>query len=723
MTFRVHPIAIYLLAAALGLMACLNIYDLPFLEGNSPFWQAPHADQMQALTGWYGFAHDSWRFPFFEVKTLRYPLGANIIFTDSIPLLALLMKPFVPILPTDFHYFGWWFALCFILQSVAAVAVLRAWGVRDWLALAAGAIFALSTPAWLIRHHHIALCGHFVVLFALALYARTQHAKSPRQIVAAWVVLLVASTLIHIYLLAMVMALLVAAVLQRAWNLRKQLRSEWPLLLAIPAIAVGSVLGVAFLSGHFRGEAVQDASRGYGIYSMNLLQPWYPQGLLQLPMSLPTLDATGGQYEGFNYLGAGAILLILVALAATRDQWKSALRRHAFLLLTLALLTLFALSNRVYWGDTAVLKYRVPHVIDKPVEIFRSSGRFFWPVGYVLVLGSIVLLARERRHRRWFAAILVAAPLLQWIDDAPARDFPYKDTRQVEPALLPAAVWRPLIAQHSLVRTFPSFFCGPAENYRPSQELQLLSARSGIPITTIFMARQVEDCVAESELMDTLNPGQHELVVYLQPLEWKDARQSFPDPDACRSFPLGFLCSQRFLEPSYAASLGAISPEGYFADLGVAAVSPPSIEPGSATVVTEDGKTPAMFDRGWYPLEADGAWMRGGLAQLRFRLGAAQQGALEFHFRAKAHLSPRHPQRSLTVSANGVRLRTIPIDTWEPRDRAVTIPAEQLSAGGILRIEFAIDPVTSPAADGVSDDSRELGIQLQRVWFRETPGY
>src|SRR5690606_6374506 len=109
-------------------------------------------------------------------------------------------------------------------------------------------------------------------------------------------------------------------------------------------------------------------------------------------------------------------------------------------------------------------------------------GRFFWPVGYVLVLGSIVLLARERRHRRWLAAILVAAPLLQWIDDAPARDFPHKDTRQVEPALLPAAVWRPLIAQHTLVRTFPSFFCGPAENYRPSRELQLLSARSGIRI-------------------------------------------------------------------------------------------------------------------------------------------------------------------------------------------------------------------------------------------------
>jgi hypothetical protein len=233
----------------------------------------------------------------------------------------------------------------------------------------------------------------------------------------------------------------------------------------------------------------------------------------------------------------------------------------------------------------------------------------------------------------------------------------------------------------------------------------------------------VEDCIAESELMDALKPGQRELVVYLQPFDWENARHSFPDPDACRSFPLGFVCSQRFLEHSFAASQSSVLPEAYFGEVSAPTMSPPPVELGRHTDVTDNGETSAMFGAGWYPLEADGVWMRGGLAQLRFRLDAAQKGPLEFHFRAKAYLSPRHPQRTLTVSVNGARLPAIPIDTWEPRDRAVTIPAEQLSAGGILRIEFTIDPVTSPAADGVSDDSRELGIQLQRVWFRVTPGY
>lgn len=712
---RVQLILTYALAAALGLAVCLIVYDLSFVMGTSPFWQAPSADQMQALTGWYGFAHDAWRFPLFDVKTLRYPQGANIVFTDSIPLLALVIKPLVPFLPAGFHYFGWWFALCFVLQSVAAVALLREWGARDWLTLAAGALIALSMPAWLIRHNHMALCGHFLLLFGLLLYARTQKAAGARRIVAAWVALAVASLLIHIYLLAMVMALLAAAVAQRGWSRRRQLRLEWPLLLAIPLVAAGSVLGVALLSGHFRGEAVEDASKGFGTYSMNLLQPWYPQAALQLPLPLPVFDATGGQYEGFNYLGAGVLLLIVIALAVARREWKPALRRNGFLLLTLALLALFALSNRVYWGDTAVLKYRVPRVIEKPVEMFRSSGRFFWPAGYALALGSLALVARERRQRRWLAAVLVAAPLLQWIDAAPARDFPYKDTRLVEPALIPVAIWQPVIARHSLVRVFPGFFCGPAENHRLSQEFQLLSAREGVPISTVFMARQVEDCEAERELLDTLEPGERELVLYLRPLEVANARLAFPNPAACREFPLGLVCSRRFLEPSFAAMPQGGPAESYFRPAN--ALSPPIVEPGHPITVAVGETTLSMLGAGWYPVEADGVWMRGQRAELRFRLGAIEDRGLHFRFLAKAFLSPRHPRRSLTVSANGIRLQTLPIDTWETQDRAVKIPAGQLRTGGILRIEFEIDPVSSPAADGVSGDTRELGIQLQRVWF------
>jgi hypothetical protein len=714
MTLRSHPAVPCLLAALFGVGVCLQIYGMDFITGASAFWQAPHADQLQALTGWYGYRFDAWRFPLFEVKTLRYPQGANIIFTDSIPLLALLFKPLAPLLPERFHYFGWWMALCFVLQPVAAVCAFWAWGVRSKLALAAAAVFVLSTPAWLVRHNHLALCGHFLVLFAIALYASTQRTKQLRRVAAAWVALVAAATLVHLYLLAMVFALMVAAAAQRAWTHRKEGARVCGGPLVIPMVALLAVLGIALLGGHLRGEAVQDASRGFGTYSMNLLHPFYPQGALQLPGPLPVLDATGRQYEGFNYLGAGGLLLLPLALLVAPRALFAATRKHAFLLATLFLLTMFALSNRVYVGEKAVLKYRVPRIIDKPVELFRSSGRFFWPVGYVLVLGSLALLAREGERRRWIAGVLVIAPLLQWVDAAPSRAFPRDDTHRPEAPLLPPTIWEPLLREHRLLRTFPGFFCGPGENHRLSQEFQLLAARLRVPVTTVFMARQVDDCTAERDLVDNLQPEERELVVYLSPFQLEHTQGSFPDPSACRATPVGFACSRRFFEPGFDRRL---LPEPYFAEAVVPTLRLTPVKLGQSILFRAGEPGSGMLYSGWYQPEGDGVWMRGAQGQVRLLLGAEfpRDLPLRLRFRAATFLSPKHPARTLRVYANGDRLAELPLETWQVQQRVVTLPPALAAREQPLRLEFGISPVTSPRADGVSDDSRQLGIRLEEL--------
>jgi hypothetical protein len=39
-----------------------------------------------------------------------------------------------------------------------------------------------------------------------------------------------------------------------------------------------------------------------------------PQGSGLFPAMNPVIDGTGGQYEGFNYLGFGVLLLLATAL-------------------------------------------------------------------------------------------------------------------------------------------------------------------------------------------------------------------------------------------------------------------------------------------------------------------------------------------------------------------------------------------------------------------------
>lgn len=722
MPARVHVALPYLLAALLGAIVCLQIYGIDFVTGQSAFWLAPHADHMQALTGWYGFRHDAWRFPLFDVKTLRYPQGANIVFTDSIPLLALLFKPLAPLLPEHFHYFGWWIGLCFVLQPVAAVLALRAWGVRNIVPLVAVAGMVLSTPAWLIRHNHLALCGHFLVILAIALYAHTLRAERLRAPAAAWLALAAATTLVHLYLLAMVLAVLMAAVAQRAWNHRAHGARAWLAPWAIPPAAAATVLLIALLSGHFRGEAVQDASRGFGTYSMNLLQPLYPQGLLQLPAPLPTLDATGGQYEGFNYVGAGGLLLLLALLILMPKALLSGIRRHWILLGVLFLLTMFALSNRVYFGHTAVLKYRVPYRLDKPVELFRSSGRFFWPVGYVLVLGGIALLARESERRRWMAGILVLLPLLQWVDAGPARDFPRRDTHRIQEPLLPPPVWEPVIREHTLLRTFPGFFCGPAENHRLSQEFQLLAARMRVPVTTVFMARQVDDCEAERALVDTLVPRDRELVVYLPPFQLEHAKSAFPDAAACRIIPAGLVCSARFLDQPFLSRVMSQEAQEYFTEVSPPSRQLPPVHLGGAVSFRQGGAGEGMLYAGWFPPEPEGVWMRGAFAQVWLALNQEARtvrpsvaGSIRLRFRAKTYLSARYPRKRLAVSVNGEQLAEFSLESWESTEREFEIPANVAARQGPMRVQFTISPVSSPLEDGVSRDPRQLGIQLQEI--------
>ena len=75
---------------------CASLLDLGFVLGTSAFWKNPHgvvgygwADMPQTLSGYFFFQRDSWHIPLFHVAALGPPDGTNIIFTDSIPWVAL----------------------------------------------------------------------------------------------------------------------------------------------------------------------------------------------------------------------------------------------------------------------------------------------------------------------------------------------------------------------------------------------------------------------------------------------------------------------------------------------------------------------------------------------------------------------------------------------------------------------------------------------------------
>ena len=87
-----------------------------------------NVDASANYLGWEFFRHDSLlQWPIGKISTVGPAGGSSVAMTDSLPLLAILFKPFTFWFDTPFQYFGIWIFVCFILQAVFASKLLSLW--------------------------------------------------------------------------------------------------------------------------------------------------------------------------------------------------------------------------------------------------------------------------------------------------------------------------------------------------------------------------------------------------------------------------------------------------------------------------------------------------------------------------------------------------------------------------------------------------------------------
>lgn len=453
----------------MGTALAMLLFPLDFLWPRAGAdWRAA-GDAAQHAIAQRHFLADAWRWPLLSVATLN---GANLAFMDGIPALALPLKLLRPWLPEGFHGIGLFYALAWALQGPAAVFALRGFGERRVLPALCAAVMALAMPAFVMRFGHAALCGHFVVLGALGLYARVLRdgcwwrAAVPFQ---------AAALLVHPYLALMSLALLAAAPLTLA------LRGEPFWRAALGAGAAAAAMGGAMAALGYLGA---QGDGGFGDFAMNLLSPVWPHRSLVLGFLVAgEVDATGhGGWEGYNWLGLGLWAAIGAALLlGPARPW-----RDAGLVLALLGLLALAVSFRVGLGGAVVLELSpVPSVLEQ----FRASGRFFWPVGYALLVWAAVSLARRGRAGQ---GALVLCAVLQWADAQPSRAALAAWATERAPWTIPAAELRPALraaGRHVLV---PSWPCTEKPDW-PARvrllEILLLASESPRPVNTAYVAR------------------------------------------------------------------------------------------------------------------------------------------------------------------------------------------------------------------------------------------
>jgi hypothetical protein len=399
-------------AAVCGLVWFIVLGGWPALDPTNLQWLLD-GDWKQHLLGWLMFRHEPWTLPLGTLSNALYPVGSTIGFTDSNPLLSVLLKPFSSMLPEDFQFIGPWLALCFVLQAYTGAKLASVVTDEPRDQFLAGNLFALS-PVLVGRIGHDTLCAHWILLALLYLGLRTEtDDRSARRSAIASIALVVVAAGTHPYLAAMGW-MLALAVFAKLWRLG---RARLWRAVAYAAAATIAMMAVFALFGYLGG--VQVAGGGFGEYSADLLALVNP---MQYSHVLPRLPMKAGQWEGLGFLGLGGLLAVLVAgvvLVRTRRR----LPRHVWpVAAACAVMAVYSLSPDVKLAGRDELDLGWLYEPLMPlVAPFRASGRFIWPLHYLLLGFGVWGLVRAfaRAPRTTGTALLLAALALQAGDLTP----------------------------------------------------------------------------------------------------------------------------------------------------------------------------------------------------------------------------------------------------------------------------------------------------------------
>ena len=382
-----------LTGALLGALVFLILYGVRVLDPTCVDWILNNAspDPAQHYLGWVFYRRSGWHLPYLGANySAIYPYRTSILYTDSIPLLAVLGKLLGGVLPARFQYLGLWGLFCYAMQGGLAQALIaRVGGVRpgdtakNWASVLGAGVLVLF-PALNIRMFaHTALAANWLVLLALWLWLcaeQSENRPTAAKLCLWWGILGLLCAGIHLYYLPMVGVVLVAACVQRA------LEKRGPAAVVLPVASFcGAALAELFVLGAFAANFA-GYSNGYlsGADLANLFVP----GL-------------GASWEQEIYAGLGTTIAVVLALAGLLVQHKQAgafFRRHKNVVIAaLVLLVLDAIAatgNTVTFAGRTLFTVPIPQALMDFWAMFSSCARLAWLAGMLLAVAACGLVLR-----------------------------------------------------------------------------------------------------------------------------------------------------------------------------------------------------------------------------------------------------------------------------------------------------------------------------------------
>lgn len=390
----------------IGLASFLLIVGPSRLNPKNIGWisNTRNPDTWQQYLGWEIYRKNDWNFPIGKNVGI-IGQDTSIIYSGGIPLLEIPLKLVSPVFGSTFQYLGIWLLVCFIMQSIASWLLLSEIKKLQTKEIAIGVVLFTFSPILIWRVNlHLGLVAHFLILLAFYL-AIKQPAKYD---LLRWSSLLTTCLLVHGYFFVMVLVSLFfhfldssrRATYAHISNINFKLRF---LVMLFPPIVT------AFCLNYFSSTSGWNTGFPNHLFKMDLTQPLNFTGQSWIFSSI--FPETVGNPEGFNFLGLWTVLAAFYLIRKSPNKLsdlRGFLRENRFVLLAGLIMALFALSNQVSIGRR-YLEIPIPDVALEVMEIFRASGRFFWPMVYLIYFILFKLISEVSNIRNRLLFLVLAA--------------------------------------------------------------------------------------------------------------------------------------------------------------------------------------------------------------------------------------------------------------------------------------------------------------------------
>lgn len=670
----------------------------PFaLHPNNIAWLS-NGDPSTHYLGWLFFRNSEWSFPLGLNPNYGLEISNAIIYSDSNPLFAFIFKIFSKQLSETFQYTGLWLLICFILQIYFAFKLIGIF-TQDKLILMLASCFFIFAPPMLGRlHAHFSLVGHFLILTSLYLSLLPWQIKRT----SSWIVLLVVTVLIHPYIFVMVSLIWGSDILGRTQNRCISFKNAF---IEFTSVILTTLLA-CWQSGYF---SVSDGVSlyGYGFYRMNLLSIFDSSGWSYFLNDIPEGE---GDYEGFNFLGTGIIFIGIFSLAGlfvSDIKIFEKLKKRPTLLIVITLLTIFAVSNRIGIGEMN-FDIELGNSVKTFVNIFRASGRMFWPVFYLMYFLIIYIIIRT--YNKKIAITILGIGLLIQIADTSKGWLDLRSKFMIKPnqiweTTMVSPFWEEASTKYNKLRWFM-----PENNRKNWQPLAIYAGTNHLATNSVYLGRigSKELANAQKSAQDKLINGQFDpdsLYVVDSKLIPKVALNINKKRDL-----IAFVDGYYVIAPGWKQCTECSKVVG---ELDSTKHNLPLVEVNKRILFNQDNTGPSYLGLGWSQTEPWGTWSDGESANINLPLKNLDIDSLTFE--SNILLNAVHTKQIINVKINGIMIKPIILNKDTGGYFKIVIPSkakEQINAKSLINIVFNFPNAVSPSEIGMNHDLRKLGIGL-----------